>query len=343
VEHTSQAVATPAQTSSPMPTSAAPSSASQPAMSAPSGYQVSPSQAVQAVQAQAPQPQAYQQQAAPQASVGTPAQQANPWQQAFQALSASLNTPSQSQAQVPPSAYQTPTPQANTQAQWASQVQAPQVQPTYSQQASTQAYSDQAVQQMLAMQSQQQSQSAPASAPDSYLSQISDTSLEVLEHFGAEAPALLNQYACAVEDALIEQVQRGQDMHLMLNAAGEERAAMNIMLTDPDVLADYVNEFFGPEGPYPTETAEETAAREQYEAMAQFEEEIEQQEQRQVPANFQRPQMEMPTPGQQAQSQAGEFWGNFSEMMDTNPENAWQYLAQAPNGSFQAKALIQDM
>ena len=160
------------------------------------------------------------------------------------------------------------------------------------------------------MQSQQQSQSAPASAPDSYLSQISDTSLEVLEHFGAEAPALLNQYACAVEDALIEQVQRGQDMHLMLNAAGEERAAMNIMLTDPDVLADYVNEFFGPEGPYPTETTEETAAREQYEALAQFEEEIEQQEQRQVPANFQRPQMEMPTPGQQAQSQAGEFWHN---------------------------------
>jgi hypothetical protein len=196
---------------------------------------------------------------------------------------------------------------------------------------------------MLAQQSQQQSQSAAVSAPDSYLSQISDTSLEVLEHFGAEAPALLNQYACAVEDALIEQVQRGQDMHLMLNAAGEERAAMNIMLTDPDVLADYVNEFFGPEGPYPTETAEETAAREQYEAMAQFESEIEQQEQRQVPTNFQRPQMEMPTPGQQAQSQAGEFWGNFSEMMDTNPENAWQYLAQAPNGSFQAKALIQDM
>ena len=34
---------------------------------------------------------------------------------------------------------------------------------------------------------------------------------------------------------------------------------MNIMLTNPDVLADYVNDFFGPEGPYPTETPEETA------------------------------------------------------------------------------------
>ena len=66
---------------------------------------------------------------------------------------------------------------------------------------------------------------------DSYLSQISDQSLEVLEHFGAEAPALLNNYACAVEDALIEQVQRGQHMDVILNAAGEERAAMNLMLT----------------------------------------------------------------------------------------------------------------
>jgi len=55
-------------------------------------------------------------------------------------------------------------------------------------------------------------------------------------------------------------------MNLMLDAAGEERAAMNIMLTDPDVLADYVNGFFGPNGPYPTETAEETYHREQHEA-----------------------------------------------------------------------------
>ena len=32
---------------------------------------------------------------------------------------------------------------------------------------------------------------------------------------------------------------------------------MNLMLTDPDVLADYVNDFFGPNGPYPTPTNEE--------------------------------------------------------------------------------------
>ena len=192
--------------------------------------------------------------------------------------------------------------------------------------------------------SQQASQPAAPAEPaaDSYLSQISDTSLEVLEHFGAEAPALLNQYACAVEDALIEQVKTTQAQNLMLNAAGEERAAMNIMLTDPDILADYVNDFFGPEGPYPTETPAEVAEREQAEARQQFESEIEAQEQRQIPANFQRPEMDMPTPGQHQNNAASNFWGQFSQLMDTNPENAWQYLAGAQPAAFQTKLLVQD-
>ena len=153
---------------------------------------------------------------------------------------------------------------------------------------------------------------------------------------------LLNQYACAVEDALIEQVQAVQSQSLMLEAAGEERAAMNLMLTNPDVLADYVNDFFGPEGPYPTETPEETYQREQYEARAQFEAEIQAQEQQNgVPRNFQRPEMEMPTPGRQV-NQANDFWGGFSQMMDNNPENAWKFLSQAPQGALQAKMLVQD-
>jgi len=128
----------------------------------------------------------------------------------------------------------------------------------------------------------------------------------------------------------------------MLDAAGEERNAMNIMLTNPDVLAEYVNDFFGPEGPYPTETSEETAQRQQLEAQQQFEQEIQAQEQRLVPENFQRPTMDMPTPGQRQGSDAANFWGDFSQMMDNNPENAWQYLAQAPQGALQAKMLVQE-
>ena len=189
------------------------------------------------------------------------------------------------------------------------------------------------------MQAQAASQSASGS--DSYLSAISDNSLEVLEHFGAEAPALLNNYACAVEDALIEQVGRNQHMNLVLDAASEERAAMNIMLTDPDVLADYVNGFYGPEGPYPTETAEEMSQRLEHEARAQFEQEIIAQEQRGVPQNFERPQMDMPTPGR-SESGSRSFWGDFSNMMDNNPEQAWQFLAGAPQQAFQQKMLVQD-
>ena len=328
MEVTSQA--TPAQVSAPsaMPTSVAQPSASPSVMSQPS---ISPE--FQTTPAPAPhQLQAYQAAAAQQAS----APQGNPWQEAFQALSASLNTSSPSQAQVPSSAYQTPTPQALQQASWASapqQTWAPTAQPTYSPQVSTQAYST----------AQAPMQGQPQEAvSDAYLSQISDASLEVLEHFGAEAPALLNQYACAVEDALIEQVQRGNSMNHMLEAAAEERGAMNIMLTNPDVLADYVNDFFGPQGPYPTETPEETYQREQYEARAQFEAEIQAQEQGRVPQQFQRPVQEMPTPGR-AQNQAQDFWGSFSEMMDSSPENAWKYLSQAPQGALQAKALVQDL
>lgn len=337
MESISQTTAPSAPVSSATPTASVPDSASQFATSSPSSFQ-----------AQAPvMPQApatYQPAAAPQASA--PAAASNPWQEAFQALSASLNSPQASQAPAPYLAYQTPTPQASIQAPLGSQPQAEwasQAMPTYAPQASTPTYSAQEAAYLSQLQAEQaaQYQAAPASAADTYLSQISDVSLEVLEHFGAEAPALLNNYACAVEDALIEQVGRNTTMNTMLDAASEERAAMNIMLTDPDVLADYVNGFFGPEGPYPTETAEETAVREQAEARAQFEQEIIAQEQRGVPQSFERPQMDMPTPGRQ-ESGAGSFWGDFSSMMDNNPENAWQYLAQAGPQAFQSKMLVQD-
>ena len=327
MEATNQAIQAQPQTSSPTPMSADPGLASQPGMSQPQisqGYQA---------QAQAPaqfQVPTYQPAAAQQAS----APQGNPWQEAFQALSASLNTGSPSQAQVPSSAYLTPTPQASHQATWASTPQAmsaPTAQQIYSPQVSTPSYTAQAP-----MQGQTQE-----AVSDAYLSQISDASLEVLEHFGAEAPVLLNQYACAVEDALIEQVQAVQSQSLMLEAAGEERAAMNLMLTDPDVLADYVNDFYGPQGPYPTETEQEAYQRQQYEARAQFEQEIIAQEQGQIPQNFQRPEMAMPTPGRQV-NPANDFWGGFGQMMDNNPENAWKYLAQAPQGALQAKMLVQE-
>ena len=328
MEVTNQAIPAQAPTSSAMPTNVATASVSPSEMSQP--------QISQAYQVQAPAPQipAYQ---APVQAQQASAPQGNPWQEAFQALSASMNTSSPSQTQVPYSAYQTPTPQASQQVNWASTPQAmsaPMAQPIYSPQVSTQGYSTA----QAPMQMQPQAQEAVS---DAYLSQISDQSLEVLEHFGAEAPVLLNQYACAVEDALIEQVQSVQAQSLMLEAAGEERAAMNLMLTNPDVLADYVNDFFGPNGPYPTPTNEEAYHMQQLAARDQFEAEIRAQEMNNVPQNFQRPEMDMPTPGRQV-NPANDFWGGFGQMMDNNPENAWKYLAQAPQGALQAKMLVQE-
>ena len=45
-----------------------------------------------------------------------------------------------------------------------------------------------------------------------FIGELSDDSLEVIEHFGVEAPSLLNTYACAVEDALIKQVERVNEL-----------------------------------------------------------------------------------------------------------------------------------
>ena len=117
---------------------------------------------------------------------------------------------------------------------------------------------------------------------------------------------------------------------------------MNLMLTDPDILADYVNDFFGVDGPYPTPTERELAEIQEYQARQQFEQEILAQEQNIVPQNFQRPQQDMPQRGR-AQNAASNFWGGFSQMMDNNPEDAWKVLSQADPRAFQQKVLVQDM
>ena len=141
---------------------------------------------------------------------------------------------------------------------------------------------------------------------------------------------------------MIEQVQRAQSQSLLLEAAGEERAAMNLMLTDPDVLADYVNDFYGPNGPYPTPTERELAEMEAAAAQEQFAQEIYQQEVNTVPQNFQRPQQNMPARNIQSQG-AQNFWAGFGQLMDNNPEDAWKVLSQADPRAFQQKLLVQDL
>lgn len=45
-----------------------------------------------------------------------------------------------------------------------------------------------------------------------FMGELTAESLEVVEHFGVEAPALLNKYSCAVEDVLIEQVEKNNEL-----------------------------------------------------------------------------------------------------------------------------------
>jgi hypothetical protein len=191
--------------------------------------------------------------------------------------------------------------------------------------------------------------SAPsAAASDEYLQSVSSESLEVLQHFGAEAPALLNRYACVVEDALLSQAQQTaqalsqlqtihgqlQNSHTVIEAAAEDNAAYHTLLTNPEILAEYVNEFFGPQGPYPTELpqdrlAAEVAANERRFAPA--------------PATYQRPQMEMPAPDVQASNGGGDdFWATFSALSERNPAAAWQMLSQATPEALRSKVLVSE-
>jgi hypothetical protein len=100
-------------------------------------------------------------------------------------------------------------------------------------------------------------------AVDGFLGSLSNQSLEVLQHFGPEAPALLNHYSCVVEDALLRQARQTLDLtaqaqhlqanlqnaHTLIAAAAEDNAAYHTILSDPQVLDAYNQEFFGPGGP----------------------------------------------------------------------------------------------
>ena len=199
---------------------------------------------------------------------------------------------------------------------------------------------------------------------DGYLDAASLESLKVLKHFGQEAPALLNRYSCVLEDALIKQANnlaqlkteyagkfaqavdaiqqlRGQiDQHqVVVQAAAEDNAAYHIMLTNPHVLSEYVNEFFGQNGPYPVETSRDRLTAD-IAASSQSSPAFAQQQQQQAP-NYQRPAQDIPTPGVQQGGQ-GEFWNQFSSLSDVNPAQAYQMLNSATPEMLRSKVLISE-
>lgn len=351
-----------------------PSSAPAPiAASQPSPQVASPQPSYQTAPTQPSWPQA------------APAPASNPWQEALQGLYSTVTPSSQPQAPYWPGTPSAP----------ADQYQVPQQVPAYNPQAMPSAPASPGVaylpsQQTVAFQAPPapaplqvatpSPSSSPAPASDQFLAGLSDASVEVLNHFGPEAPALLNHYACVVEDALVRQaaqtaeaMQRAQQLqgnlanaHTLITAAAEDNAAYHTILSNPELLGQYTNEFFAsqqqaqPAAPMQETARDRLAAEVAYgEATgrmlpprsggvpvlptaqpmgfvpglepqpAQPPQQALQPQQPEAPVGYQRPQLDVQAPAQtSAQGQTGDFWTTFSHLMDTNPAAGAQFLAQ---------------
>jgi hypothetical protein len=271
---------------------------------APVAYQVGTSYP-QAVPQAIPSYQSAPTQYAPQSQ---PADQAgNPWESAFNKVVNLLSAPVQSPFQGAPS--QAPT--AYTPANYGL-ASSPNTQQSVPQTWSpNQEYSP----------NYSQTSSSPSLAEIADYLDLSQESRMVIDAYGVEAPALLNNYALNLEGMLDSAVAWGNRAADALTGYAnfavnehQENLAYNEILTNPDVLSDYTLKFFGPEGPYPV-----------YENEAQL-------ETRGYPTQaLEQPQLgQFPAPPAAAAPQAPEnFWGSFGEQMARDPQNAWRLLNQA--------------
>ena len=173
---------------------------------------------------------------------------------------------------------------------------------------------------------------------------VSEESLQVIDHFGADAPAVLNDYACKVEDALVKTNGQLQQGVKLLGDLNTEHKAYTRILTDPDILADYTTKFFGPNGPHPLNQQQQQqqqrpVPQQQVQGQGQR---VAQQPRPQAQAP-QRPQMPAP-PQPQAASNPTDFWNNFGNAADRDPQNAWKYLSAAQQNPeiFRQKLLVMD-
>ncbi len=272
---------------------------------APVAYQVGTSYP-QAVPQAAPSYQSAPTQYAPQ-SQPAESQGSNPWESAFNKvvnlLSAPVQSPFQGQQSPPPTAYTPanygqPSNQATQQSAPLTWSPSQESSPNYSQTSST-----------------------PSLEQIADLVGMSQESRQVMDAFGIEAPAVLNNYALNLEQMLDSAVAWGNNAANLITGYAnfavnehQENLAYNEILTNPDVLSDYTLKFFGPEGPYPV-----------YENEAQLEtrgyptQEVGQPQLGQFPA----------PPAAAAPQQPENFWGTFSDLMNRDPQNAWRVLNQA--------------
>jgi len=273
---------------------------------APVAYQVGMSYP-QAVPQAAPSYQSAPIQYAPQSQPVADSPANNPWESAFNKVVNLLSAPVQSPFQG--QQFQTPT--AYTPANYG--------QP-----------SNQVTQQSAPLTwspSQESSPNYSQTSSNLSLEQVADLvgmgqeSRQVMDAFGIEAPALLNNYALNLEQMLDSAVAWGNRAANTITGYAnfavnehQENLAYNEILTNPDVLSDYTLKFFGPEGPYPVYENETQLETRGYPTQA-----VAQPQLGQFPA----------PPAAEAPQAPENFWGNFNDIMARDPQNAWRVLNQA--------------
>jgi hypothetical protein len=72
--------------------------------------------------------------------------------------------------------------------------------------------------------------------PKSVRKNFNEGSLEVLNHFGIDAPFLLNEYSCSLEDELIEQVKRNKFLEKKVAILSRELVKVQLKLRKEDKM-----------------------------------------------------------------------------------------------------------
>ena len=148
--------------------------------------------------------------------------------------------------------------------------------------------------------------------------------------------------------AIAEQLDYIQRVQSVLQAAGADREAMMQILTDAATLADYTTKFFSDGGPHPVHTPAEAAQAALQQGMIGMDGALMPPSENprmdvMAQAPYQRPQMpSMPSPAGGGYGQSADTWGQFSQLMDTNPQDAWKVLAGAPADAVRRKVLFME-
>jgi hypothetical protein len=172
---------------------------------------------------------------------------------------------------------------------------------------------------------------------------VSPQSIEVIDHFGPDTAGILNDYSCQLEDAVVATNGQLQEAAGLLQELSAEHKVYERILTDPDILADYTCEFFGENGPYPV-PAQRPAAPQGQAVGQQFANAPQVTGQPNVTGQAPtRPEMPVPPQPQRAANPT-DFWNNFGNAADRNPQEAWKYLnaAQQDPEIFRQKLLVME-